>query len=495
MNLLEKKGVKVLMAALTGVFFISLLMAGFLAGGRWDLNEQIAFGDRLVHETGTYAQGMSDLFFPSSPYFPGVGYLSAFFQLIGFDDIYINNRLMLLVAVGIGLLYFVLLRKLTLKLYPQLSGAAVTLILLFFYLTHFRSYISYMIEFKPDTVLLVIATLGFLLLQGDRKPGMANIAVVAVLLFVSVTFKQSFFLVYILIGLQVFVNAFFSVKEKIVILLFYGLVGLLALYVVFQAPGLYYFTVKVMGQHPMLDTRTIKDFFVAGIIANIAFIAILIFFLIKNIRFSIFTIQGKYFLFAIVWFLFCAVSTAKLGGNVGNFEVGLIVFMPYVIYTTDGLVKRVYGKKIFLAAACTVLGAAALLYSYRSVRIYSKVLEKYKQDHAAIDFLSQNFAGKNAFVDGNTYVVASVAGIHSLSELETAGHFDNVPEYDFQQMKNAIRQKKYNLFFISAGQNESFSFFADKEIIKLVNENYKVYQNQNMPAHLEGRILVPKTIK
>ena len=118
MNLATSKSVNNLTILLIVVFFLYILVNSLIEGGRWDLNEQIAFGDRLSSGISTYANGITDLYFPSSPYFPGVGFLSALYQYIGIDNIYVNNQLMLLTAVFIGLVYFILLRKLSMLFLP-----------------------------------------------------------------------------------------------------------------------------------------------------------------------------------------------------------------------------------------------------------------------------------------------------------------------------------------------------------------------------------------
>jgi hypothetical protein len=495
MNLLKKKYIHLLTIGLIAIFFISLLLSALLIGGRWDLNEQIAFGDRLSDGFAGYANGITDLFFPTSPYFPGVGYLSYFYQLIGVDDIYVNNQFMLLTAVLAGLLYFILLRKLTLRLYPGISKVAVTIMLIVLYATHFRVYMNYMVEFKPDTILLVIATISFLLLENGKKPTISNLIITGAFLFLSTLFKQSFFILFLFVFQLVFFNRFFSFKEKAVVILSYGIFGILALYLIINVPNLYYYSVDVMGYHPMLDAQTIVGFFISGIKSNIIFIAAFLFFLIKRFKFSITTFESRYFLFAAMWFMFSAISTAKVGGNVGNFEVSIIVFMPFVIYTIDSLLKRFYSAKVFPRITYVVLFLGILSYSYLSLSYGKGLIGKIKADKAAIEFLSDNFKNKYAFIDGNTYIVAEMANMEVLTELETLAHFNNVPGYDFARLKNAIRLKKYDIFFLSQPKYDSFSLFADKNVRKEIEENYVIYENINMPEQLKDRILVPKKDK
>lgn len=496
MNLLEKKSIRVLLNGLMFVLFTSFLIRALLIGGRWDLNEQIAFGYRLISGTASYSNGINDMFFPTSPYFPGVGYLSYFYMFIGPNNIYINNQLMLITAVFVGFLYFILLQKLTIKLYPRIPNNLVYFVLIILYATHFRAYMNYMIEFKPDTILLVFAIIAFFLLENIKKPNIKNLILIGLILFVTTFFKQSFFLLYFYIFLLIFLNKYFSIKEKIIISITYVLIGTIALFFIFNISNLYYFSVHIMGQHPMMDLSSVIHFIINSIVQNIFFLITLLLFVVKRYNsFSIDSLESKYFIFALFWFFFSAISTAKVGGNTGNFEVGVIVFMPFVIYTIDNLLKRFYPQKIFAAVTYVVLFLGTLSYSYLSLNYCKGLIGKIKEDKAAIEFLSNNFNNKNAFIDGNTYIVAEMANLEVLTELETLAHFNNVPEYDFASLKNAIRLKKYDIFLLSQPKYDSFFLFADKNVREEIVENYEVYENPDIPESLKSKILVPKKDK
>ena len=103
--------------------------------------EQIAFAQRLLEGVASYANGMTDLFFPTSPYFPGVGIISYLYSIIFTENIYTNAVMMLATGVTIGFIFFIQIQKLTLKLYPQLSKTFVLTITTLLYVTHFKSYI------------------------------------------------------------------------------------------------------------------------------------------------------------------------------------------------------------------------------------------------------------------------------------------------------------------------------------------------------------------
>ena len=489
MNLATSKSVHNLSILLIVVFFFYILVDSLIEGGRWDLNEQIAFGDRLSSGISTYANGITDLYFPSSPYFPGVGFLSALYQYIGIDNIYVNNQLMLLTAVFIGIVYFILLRKLTIKIYPTIPSIIVTSMLVLFFSTHFSAYIFYMKEFKPDTILLVFATIIFLILEKGSKPKVIELIIIGSILFISVFFKQSFFLVYFIALISIFTNSFLEIKNKIFLLFLYASIGLLALYIVLNINNLIYFSVETMGKHSMLNMKTIIYFFGVGFLKNIIFLIPLIYFMIKNYQnYSLKNIESKYFTFAFVWFIFSAVSTAKSGGNAGNFEVGIIVAIPFVIYTLHNFFKGLYSNIYFYRIIMTILLVLIFAYSYAGIKNTMKLNNTIVNNNVSIKYLTDKFKGKSAFIDGNTYILSKMSGLNIVTEAETLGHFNNVPNYDMYNIKNALKNQKYDLIFVK----KIPEYYVDKDINKLMMNNYEILIDTEMPKYLKSKILVRK---
>lgn len=487
-----KNILKIFTIIFTFANFINLYLVSFIKGGGWDLNEQIAFSHRMMEGISSYANGQTDLFFPSSPYFPGVAFLSFIFSKSGVVDIYTNEFLMLATAVTIGLVYFIQLNKLTLKIYPNLSKSIVFIFLSVLFATQFRVYMSYVIEFKPDTILLVIGLSSLFLLESENKPNLKTLVFVGLMLFAAVFFKQTFFIIYFLVFTLILFNGLFSLREKIILILSYSFIGLIALALIFSIDNAYYFTVESMQKHAMLDFKTILWFFSTSIISNIFFCIFLIYFLVKRHReFSLHTLESKYLIFAFFWLIFALISTSKLGGNNGNVEVGLIVFAPFVINGFDEIFRKLYSKSFFNYSVIAVLTVGISVNSYKIYNRSNALVIEIENDKKSIDFLSRQFKNKNTFVDGDTYTLAKAAGLKIITATETAGHFNNIPNYDMSRLKNAIEGKVYDLIFIDS----DLSYFRDKEILKKVEENYSVYRNINMPPILVEKLLIKKELE
>ena len=488
MQLFEKNSIKIFSIILLIIYFLSLVSEALIKGGRWDLNQQIAFGQRLFEGISSYANGQTDLFFPSSPYFPGVGYLSYILSVLGLDSVYFNEIFMLITAVLVGAIYFILLQKLTLKIYPNIFKSAVLSITAILLATHFRKYFYYMIEFKPDTILLVFGLLSLFLLEKEKKPNLISLILVGSILLLTTFFKQSFFVIYFLVYTLILFNKFFHIKEKIVILLAYSSGGLIALYLIFRVDNLYYFTVQTLGQHPMLGIKTIIYFFGISFINNFIYCLSLLYFLYKRYdKISLGSLETKYFIFASAWFIFSSLSTIKSGGNHGNVQVGLIVFLPFAIFALNELFKKFYNKKKYYFLVAIILFISTSVYTFKFVKNTNFYISKVNDDFKSIEYLSQKFNNKNVFVDGNTYIVAKSSGLNILTDVETVGHFNAIPNYDMNRLKKAIDKRKYDLFFLTVDL-----VYKDKGIKNKIDQNYKIYTSKSLPSHLESKLYVRK---
>jgi len=468
-------------------YFTQLLLKTLSRGGRWELNEQIAFGDRVVSGISSYANGITDLFFPSSPYFPGVGYLSASLQYIGIDNIYINNQIMLTIAVLVGFIYFILLKKITKKLYPSIPNIVIYFMLILFFITHFTLYTFYMKEFKPDTMLLLLAGIIFIVLEKNERITLINLGIVGILLFGATFFKQSFFIIYFLAFLLIYTNDSFTLKEKLTIFFSYALIGLFALYLIFNVENLYYFTVEILGQHPMHSGYTHFLHYRNGFDTNKIFLLILIYFLLKNYKeFSLKETKSKYFLFAVVWFIFAAISTAKTGGNIGNLEVGVIVFMPFVIYTLHNIFEKYYCDKPFYILVSMVLVLMLILNIAALAKSTLNLKRTIQTNKISAKYLHKNFNNKSVLIDGDTYILSKMSGLDILTEVDTIGHFNYIDNYDMSRIKDALNNQKYDLIFF---QNKP-TYFKDENIMKIMNSRYKVLIDKDMPSYLKNKILI-----
>ena len=483
------KSVKILSILLALIYFSNLFLNSFFGGGGWILSEQIAFAQRLIEGDAIYANGKTDLFFPSSPYFPGVGLISFLYSIIVTENIYINQYMMLATAVIFGIIFFIQVQKLTLMIYPQLTNTFVLAMTTLFYATHLKGYIVYMINFKPDTVLLVIGLSALFLLEKNIKPNYKSFIVVGLLLFICVFFKQTFFAIYFIVFLIVILNKYLSTNEKISITICYTFIGALALMLVFSVDNIYYFTVESISQNLMQDVSSIFSIFRTSFLYNIILFSSLLFFIYKRYSyFSISKLETKYFIFAVVWCIISFLSAAKEGGNRGNVEVGIIVFIPFAIYALNEITKEQINRFFSSLFIIALLISGIFVYSTKAFMRTINLAEKLDKDHQSIEFLSDEFKNKNVFVDGKTYILAKASGLNIVTEYMTIIYLNDIPDYDLNRLKNAIDSNVYDLFFL---KKTNPCIYKQKTICNK-QEKFISYQHKNLPEHLEGQLLLSK---
>jgi hypothetical protein len=486
-------GVKVMLV----LFFLHLWLRSWATGGRWDLNEQIAFGHRLCSGQPFYANGISDLGVPSSPYFPGVGVLSGILEYLVGPDLYIVNRGMLMLAVVVGVIYFKQLLAITKILFPQIPIRFVTVTLCLIWVAQFRVYMGYLIEFKPDTLLLVLASSLFLMMNsyGFNK---STFVLTLFILLICTWVKQTSFLVYVFAFLLVLSIEKISRVYEILVALIYGIVALVSLYFMFKIENLKYFTVDIMKEHPFFSVSEIveiyrtalSDNFILVLMMGWAIIRCRVWFLplLEQLKTNRRTLN--YFCFASIWLAFSMLSSFKNGGNSGNVEVGMIAFCPLLVMVCYGIlhdlekvIKNPRAVKNLLMGTMILF----LLMSFLRVYLSGKAFYLARQQHInAVDFLKESFVnGGKVFVDGETYLVASSAGLEVVSEAETIGHLMAAQSFDVSHIMKAIHDCYYDVLFISSNQPEM--------IQHAILDSYQPFISQNCPEFLKEKLWVPKT--
>jgi hypothetical protein len=472
-------------------YFVNITIPHLVGGGGWVLIEQIAFGDRLVNEgVSLYSNGISDLYLPSSPYFPGVGYISAIFQYLGVTDLYILNIFMMITATAVGFSYFLLLKKLTKHLFPNISDVFILYALLFLFISYLSFYKYYIPLFKPDTILLVVATLIFFILEADKKIKLSGFIIVGSLLFVVTFFKQSFFLVFFLTYMLIFTNKTLLLKNKLWLMLIYSLVGVLALSIILNIDNLHDYTIRTTSHHPIFNISKIKSIFIEAYINNNIFIILMFIFILKNFnKCDLADEKTKYFIFGVVWLFFSLLSTIKLGGNRGNIEVGLVVFAPFAIQIMNVFSNVLKIKKALYIMVIIPL-FSLLLWNYTNIIYKEFGVIKYHFNNYPnlVLYLENRFKTKSVFIQSNTYIISKMAGLKILTEVETINHFSMAESSNLDVLKNAITEKTYDVIYL----NKIPSYKKVLDLKDLIDENYYIYQEYGMPSAFKNRLLLKR---
>lgn len=472
------------------LFFFKLLFNTLFVGGTWDLNEHIALAYRFLFDGKMqYANGLQGNFLPSSPYFPGVALISSLYGLLG-ANAFQNNFLMLLTAITIGYLYLFCLYHFTSILYPNIPRIFTAIFIALIVAFGFKWYLGYMIEFKPDTLLLLLGLLCIFILR--LQPSLFHFILIGLLLSFSTTLKQSFFLVYLLVFLVILFSPTLSKKQKKLLCFCYFLLGLLTLFLLFRIDNLYHFCIDVMRKHQILQWNISRTFFIDSIKGNILFVAMLIFFFYKKIKEKSFSsLEIQYLFFSLTWFAFSSISAIKSGGNNGNVEVGLIVFMPFVIYATYITSQTWYSKKIFSILILLAMLIAIIGHANSMTKYLKGYIQNTQSQQQSIKFLKSHFKNQSVLVDGGTYITAVLSDLHVVAEAETIGHLDGDLNYNMGNLNQQINSHSFDILFLTS----SLPILNNKETEELFKKKYILYQNAELPKVLQGKIWIPKKQK
>lgn len=478
------------------IYFTDLLIKSLLIGGGWDLNTHIAFAQRII-DSGifSYSSGDSDLFIPSSPYYPGVGFLATLLLYFDLDPLQ-TAHILLVIAAIIGFLYFVSLVYITKILYPFINITMILVISILMFILDFNLYKHYMLEFKPDTIILLFSNFIFILIWKHNKyKKFLNVCILVLLLLLFIIpFKQTFFFTYLAFFIAFFPIKSISKNKKFLfsfIVIVFAIVLLVSMFLYID--NLYYFTVEIMKQHHfdiLFFMGSIKGFIVGNLFFGLFLFLYLIFFLKKDIiPFSFQNLKVQYLLFSLVFSLFSIVGALKIGGNSGNLEVGFVVFLPFSVYAFYSIFSKASIKNI-LPSILPIIIFIVIIYYIVNIRFNLLNLKRhFNQQNNIVNYLKSNFVSNNkVLVDGKSLIyVLSAKNYKSLIGYTSISHFNNTINYQMPKLLSNIKNKHIDLIVISNNANSEFSSVYQeantdefKKIGYYITNNYKYVKKYNL---------------
>lgn len=463
-----------------------LLFMGLIKGGRWDLYEQIAMADRAIHGQGQiYYATDKDSYLTTSPYFPGVSFLTIIASKISYAH---RDLLMLVLASLIGTTFLFMLAKIS-----QRMGAGANLsylLVLAFAANSFNLWKMYMTEFKPDTIILLLTTaiLYFLVNISEKKRLLLNQLGIFIALIVIGIFKQQAIAIYIGTFLIALFYRKIELKQKILLVLNSSLAGLIVLGIILSVPNCFYITIQCMSKHPLIGLKNSLIMFGDFLKTSWIFILPLIFYFVNLFK-KKFQGMSKFeeiWLFCCIpWVFLSLASAVKVGGNAGNIEVGVLVFMPFVIITIFNLVKNIKFLEYLEIIALIVMFISLI---NPPKHLFFRYLDKVKEDQQVINYLKANFKGKATLHNGDVYMEIERAGLESKGEIDNITGIFGAGKHDLSEFYTEIKNKKYDLIYCS------FPFLAldDKSFGEKILTSYRSLNDKNMPEILKNKLFVRK---
>lgn len=466
------------------LFFTQLVFLSLNKGGRWDLNEQIAMADRVAAGEIYYSTEQAGFYLSSSPYFPGVSFLSLAVSKVSYEH---RDTILLLIATSVGILFLYMLARITIKMgvkkeFTYLSILAISIF-------YFNSWKSYMTEFKPDSLVLLLGVGIFYNLINITEKGrkLLNVFLILFYLITIGLLKQQSIAIYIGIFLFSISSKQINNKDKGVLIISIILSGLIVLGVILLIPNCLNNTIMMVKQHPIMSLKDIIIMFYGTLKELWLFFILLIVYVIDVIKGNRkLNIKEKIWLFlAVPWLFLSLLSAIKVGGNGGNIEVGFLPFIPFVVlYIYDFFgEKNNLDKLVFVfLIILIIIVIPPVLKGYSN---WNKIQNDRKQ---IVNYLNDNFYGKTVLFNGDVYMQIMKSGLIPKSEVDTALGIFGLAGQDMTLFYKEITNKKYDLIYIDI----PIEAFGYKEFEKSILDNYEYLKDDSMPEILENKIMIPK---
>ena len=431
------------------VFFLVLLIISFGLLPRWDLLQQISMADQFNASGNFYPNPFLELIPDASVYFPGVAIMASIFKLIIPEIIFLE--FMLVIACCSVILLFITqylhwkdILFVRFNIYLFVASAII------FSLLVASRWLSYAVEFKPDTIAVAFGSL-FIYFAYHKKEKF-NFGIVSILGFccgLTLIFKQQ----YLAFLLGIFVHTiFFPSAVGVLFSVFTFLGGLTIASYIYMREFAWYWTYQVLVDDGLLSViEVIKLNWETGVM-------ILLILLFTTFTFNLLTVGNEYFkkeknsffnhlrtnpyLFSIGLFAVSAlVSALKVGGNHGNTQLALIILWPYLFI----IFFHIRPWFVYSLAWVAILFTVPQL--YKSAISYSdaKALERYVVSGTIPSGLKFSY-GSDLYFAARRYQTPHV-GHSILSET----YISNVSES--QSYVNYLESKDDMLVFVNRDPN------------------------------------------
>lgn len=494
--ILERKRFKLSLILIIVAYFVLSLTSGLIKGGRWDLYQNIAIADRFLNGKGFYYSAIE----ASSPYFPGVAFLAVF---IGKFFAPWRDYILLIIASAIGTAFFYVL----VKLGEKFSGnkwvsLLLTTGLLF---SGFDSYRSYMNEFKADSLILLVGVLLVYIIEkfenDKEKIDFKHLIFVFILAFVMDVTKQQALYIDIALGLYLVFTKRFFISEKIKILAILVLAGIFALIVVFSIADIEIQVIKNLSDMPYWSIKSIISQMSSDFKKHIVYFVLLFFFVMLVImkKINMTDMEKKWLLISIIFGCAQIVGGWKSGGNCGNYEVGMITFLPFVIVAAEYLFSKyiVYKKQVYIIAICDIvmLCSTIEIYVYVSYKGIPSVINRINNDMEVSIYLSENFEGETMMYYSNQYMQIARSSVNPGMDVYTVpGNIEKYWDIRAEYLQNQIYKYLYiNREDLEHWDIDSMIYFNhESRAAEILDEYYILVEDPDMPKSLQGQLYVAR---
>lgn len=314
-------------------------------------------------------------------------------------------------------------------------------------------------EWHPDYLVIVCAMSGCFFLEKiiSQEQIKYHLGYTISLILCGIS-KQTGVIFYFAYVLYIIFCPELSIKRKGILFLEMFLSGIIVLSIIFNIHGCYITTVYTMSKHSLIDLSTNIKYW-KGTIHECWFFLLLI--ILYGIRYTVNKIKNRSHKFshivyiweicACLWFIVSIAGSFKYGSNKGNIEAGLIIWMPFAIYTLVDLFSKIIEKKIVLIHILTgfLISIGALYILILSKKQISNDIVKYKSrlaDQQMVEeYLNENFAGKTIAYNAAYYFYVCNAEIDLSTDTHLIHHYYYADLFDSERFNYLAKMENWDI--------------------------------------------------
>lgn len=452
---------------LIAIFIVVILIVSIGRVARWDLLEQIAMADNYVANGTLYSERGSDIIHGHTVYFPGVAYLAVALKTIGID--YYLVEVMHLLSVIVLLLFIHVVSRYASLMSKKLHPTPFFYPLFIAYFTTvLSSYAVYALEFKPDTLALLLGYVGLSLIW-TNKNSLRKFFIGIFLISIALVFKQQY--IAFLVGLFS-VSLFVKNREFRFRVWLATIFSTAILLVLISDENVRFWSIQVLSDDGILS---LKEIILEVIVTSKGLLLFVILFILmqnskESISFRIPNLSFDYVKsidlnpwYVITLFVFGAsvLSSLKVGGNSGNIQLALAVIFPIA-----GLISKYFVKwKMILIAWFGVVFFMSQqipfhLKHYREAFELKNQIENLKFDDSYkvltgsdVYYASRHLSREGVVLE-NYWAKAMMENISLeislISEIESKKYDYLVIENFYNNLDFLLKSKDYEILFVNS---------------------------------------------
>lgn len=478
-------------------YFLKNYISALIVGGRWDLYQQIAMADRFLAGQGMYYSTIE----ASSPYFPGVSFLSIFIS--AFAHSY-RDYILLFIASLVGTLFVLMLVKLAVDFGCKKQIALIVVFGLLYW--GFEEYRGYMHEFKADSLVLLCG-IGICYLQEhiELKQNIKQNYILAGIfilgLVMDITKQQAVYVNAALILYAIFCMPS-SWKTKSMIMAALATAGCVALGIIFSIPNMEIIAIENLKDMPYHFPKDIIWFMAGDFRGHKIFFLLLFYFvfLLCSRKIKLNLLQKKWLFISILFGVAQIVGGWKTGGNAGNYEAGMVCFLPFVALAANNIFEQFINisKKDFMIVLGGIFIIVLSLVNIGKVMIIdvpSKLIPTLNENRLVSGYLSQHCEGETIMYYSNQYMQIIRSSAVPGMDIYTVP--SNIERY-WDTRTEALKEKRYKYLYVN---QENFKYWDEASVkyfqynpdsYKALMDNYEAIQDDEMPDSLKGQLFIAR---